>query len=191
MKVLIACERSGVVRRACEARGHDAWSCDLKPADDGGKHIQDDVLKHLDEGWDMMIAFPPCAYLCNSGVRWLYERPLRWQKMIDAAVFFRQLLRADVPVVVMESSIPHGWALKVIGQKYTQIVQPWQFGHGETKATCLWVDPALKPLEPTNIVSGREGRVWKMSPGPDRSQLRGVTYPGIAEAMAEQWGSDG
>jgi len=188
MKVLVACEFSGIVREAFRARGHDAWSCDLLPSEIPGNHIQDDVLKHLNDGWDLIIAHPPCTRLANSGVRWLYERHL-WLDLAVATLFFNefQILGNNPRVkVCIENPIPHIWAKLFIGE-YTQIIQPWMFGHGETKATCLWLYN-LPKLKPTNIVSGREGRIWKMSPSPERSKLRSKTFPGIAKAMAEQWG---
>lgn len=185
-RILIACEFSGVVRDAFIARGHDAVSCDLLPTERPGLHIQDDVLLHLTNGWDMMIAHPPCTRLCNSGVRWLAERNL-WAEMEEACQFFNDLMAAPIEFIATENPIPHKYAVERIG-KYDQIIQPWQFGHGETKATCLWLKN-LPPLEPTNIVAGRDGRIWKMAPSENRSHARSVTYLGIAAAMAEQWGS--
>jgi hypothetical protein len=187
MKVLVACEFSGVVRDAFARRGHDAWSCDILPTESPGNHIQDDVLKHLDEGWDLMIAHPPCTRLCNSGVCWLAKRNL-WNELTDAGQFFRRLLEADIPRIAVENPIPHRYALEIIGHKYNQIIQPWQFGHGETKATCLWLKN-IPALNPTNIVSGRIQRSHREPPGPERWKKRSRTFPGIAEAMAEQWGS--
>lgn len=189
MKVLIACEFSGVVRDAFRAMGHDAMSCDLLPTAVPGPHHQGDVLDVLYEGWDMLIGFPPCTRLCNSGVRWLNERNL-WAELDEAAAFFRKLLDAPIPRKAMENPIPHKYAIERIGRKYDQIIQPWQFGHGETKATCLWLEN-LPPLQPTNIVEGREARVHKASPGPDRWKERSETLPGIGAAMAAQWGRFG
>lgn len=200
MRVLVACEYSGTVRRAFAAQGHDAWSCDLLPADDNSPHHkQDDVLNVLHDGeWDLMIAHPPCTYLTNAGVRHLHSIPSRngvitkvhgeerWQAMRESAAFFRQLLDAPIPRIAVENPIPHGYAVAEIGRKYDQKVQPWMFGHGETKATCLWLKN-LPPLVPTDIVEGREARIHKMPPSPDRWKLRSVTYQGIAEAMAAQW----
>lgn len=189
MRVLIGCEFSGVVREAFRRRGHDAWSCDLLPAEDGSPfHIQGDVLDVMEDRWDLGIFHPHCTYLTNSGVRWLYSQPLRWQKMIDGAVFFRRLLDAPIPRVAVENPIMHGWALKIVGRPHNQLIQPWQFGHGETKATCLWLR-RLPRLEATNIVAGRTPRVHYASPGPDRWKERSRTLPGIGEAMAAQWGS--
>jgi len=191
MKVLVACEFSGIVRDAFIARGHDAVSCDLLPTERPGPHIQGDVLEILDQGWDMILAFPPCTYLCNSGVRWLYNpdgsrNEARWAKMIQGALFFKRILDADCEKIVAENPIMHKYAVEIIGCKQDQIIQPWQFGHGETKATCLRIK-GLPLLEPTNIVDGREARVHKMSPGKDRGRLRSITYQGIANAMAAQW----
>ncbi len=196
MKVLIACEFSGIVRDAFKARGHDAWSCDLLPTERPGQHIQGDVLEILDDNWDLMIAHPPCTYLCNSGVRWFYFNRdgidcidiERWDKMEEAAEFFKLLYESPkIKKVAVENPIMHGHARKIIGRKYNQIIQPWQFGHGETKATCLDLK-GLPELKPTNIVAGRKTRIHKMSPSKDRGKLRSVTYQGIADAMAEQWG---
>jgi len=186
-RILIACEFSGIVREAFIKRGYDAWSCDLLPTEIIGNHIQDDVLKHLNDGWDMMIAHPPCTRLCNSGVMWLSERNL-WEEMREGALFFKKFLEANIPYVAVENPIPHKYALEIIRRKYTQIIQPWMFGHGETKATCLWLK-GLPKLEATNIVSGREQRLHRLPPSKDRAMLRSKTYPGIANAMAEQWGS--
>lgn len=186
MKVLIACEFSGIVRNAFISRGHDAWSCDLLLLDteqEGNHHIKGDVLEHLDDGWDLMIAHPPCTRLANSGVQWLKERNL-WSEMAEAADFFRALWEANIPKICVENPVPHGYAGL---PKYNQIIEPWQFGQGETKKTCLWLKN-LPKLKPTKIVEGREQRVFKESPGPDRWKNRSRTYAGIAEAMARQWG---
>lgn len=196
MKVLIACEFSGIVRDAFKARGHDAWSCDLLPTKREGQHIQGDVLDILDDNWDLMIAHPPCTYLCNSGVRWLYFNRdgidcidiERWDKMEEAAGLFKWLLNQNrIKKIAIENPIPHKYAVEVIGRKYDQIIQPWQFGHGETKATCLWLK-GLRKLGMTRLVAGREARIHKMSPGENRGKLRSVSFQGIADAMAEQWG---
>tara|TARA_R110000751_G_C13539652_1_gene454949 strand:- start:39 stop:605 length:567 start_codon:yes stop_codon:yes gene_type:complete len=186
MKVLVACEFSGVVRDAFRKRGYDAWSCDILPSDKSDYHIHGNVLNHLDESWDIMIAHPPCTRLCNSGVRWLNERNL-WQELEKATKFFNDLKNADIDKICVENPIPHKYAKQSIGN-YTQIIQPYQFGHGETKATCLWLKN-LPKLIPTNIVEGRDNRIHNMSPSKDRSKLRSITYYGIAEAMAEQWGN--
>lgn len=196
MRVLVACEYSGKVRRAFRKRGHDAWSCDLLPADDGSQfHIQGDVMYILNEGWDLLIGHPPCTYLCNSGVSWLHKQEGRWDKMRDGAEFFSQLWQADVPRIALENPIMHKYAKEIIGTNQTQLVQPWMFGHAESKATCLWLK-GLNPLIETNNVKDE----WKMlpkkeaqrlhmlPPSKDRWKLRSETYQGIADAMAEQWG---
>ena len=188
-RVLIACEFSGVVRRAFAARDHDAWSCDLLPAEDGSnRHIVGDARDLLGDGWDLLIvAHPPCTRLCNSGVRWLAERDL-WGDLAEAADLFSAFWCAPVPRVCVENPVMHGHA-KALIQDYAppaQSVQPWQFGHGETKRTCLWLR-GLPPLVPTEIVAGREARVHRMPPGPDRWRERSRFFPGIAAAMAEQW----
>jgi hypothetical protein len=169
------------------ARGHDAWSCDILPDEKGSPyHLQRDVREVLDDGWDMAIFFTPCTYLCNSGVRWLFERPGRWDLMKRDAELFRDCMNSKIPKKANENPIPHKYALEIIGRKYDQIIQPWMFGHGETKATCLWLQN-LEPLKPTNIVTGREQRIWKMPPGPKRQYERSRTFPGISNAMAIQW----
>jgi hypothetical protein len=202
MKVLVACEFSGIVREAFAKRGHDAWSCDLLPTEIPGQHYQDNIFNVLfaDDGkyplietWDLMIAHPPCTRLSNSGVRWLKERNL-WSEMENAAYLFRYLwgTRYQIGRVCIENPIPHKYALEIIGRKYDQIIQPWQFGHEETKATCLWIR-GLPQLQPTNIVNNREQKIHKLSalrgPGSSktRQQDRSRTYQGIADAMASQW----
>lgn len=194
MKILIACEFSGIVREAFRKRGHDAWSCDLLPSEiPSPYHIQDDVLNHLDEGWDLMVAHPPCTYLSNSGVRWLYNADKtrneeRWENMRRGREFFLKLLSANIPKIAVENPIQHKHAREVI-RKPDQIIQPWQFGHGETKATCLWLKD-LPPLYPTDIVEGREQRIFLMPRTDKRGLERSRTYQGIADAMADQWGSN-
>lgn len=186
MKVLVACEFSGVVREAFRKKGHEAWSCDIiNSPEDSYHHIKGDVKHYLNVGWDLMIAHPPCTYLCNSGVRWLHEQEGRWEKMKEACEFFDLLWNAPINKVCIENPIPHGYAKQSMGL-YHQKIQPWQFGHGETKATCLWLK-SLPKLKPTNIVEGREARIHKMSPGKDRGMKRSITYQGIADAMADQW----
>lgn len=193
MRVLIACEFSGTVRDAFLARGHDAVSCDLLPSASPGPHIQGDALDRLGDGWDLLIAHPPCTYLSNSGVRWLYggrgqvRDPVRWANMEDGANFFRAMLEAPIPRIAVENPVMHGHAKAIVGRDQDQTIQPWQFGHGETKATCLWLKD-LPPLAPTQIVDGRAPRVHFASPSPDRWKERSVTLSGIASAMAEQWG---
>jgi len=181
MRVLVACEYSGKVRDAFIAKGHDAWSCDLLPTDSEGQHIQGDVLDILDDGWDMMIAHPPCTHLAVSGARWFKDKQ---EEQKEALEFVRQLLDAPIDRIALENPI------SVISSKIRkpdQIIQPWQFGHGETKATCLWLKN-LPLLVPTDIVEGREARVHKMPPSPDRWKLRSTTMQGIANGMSEQWG---
>ena len=188
MRVLIACEYSGVVREAFRRRGHDAWSCDLLPADDGSAfHIQGNALPQLCEDWDLLIAHPPCTRLCNSGVRWLAERNL-WTEMRDAAELFTYFLHAPIDRVAVENPVMHRYAREIIGRGPDFTIQPWQFGHGEVKRTCFWTKN-LPPLKPTKIVDGRTPRVHYASPGKDRWKQRSTTLEGIAEAMADQWGS--
>lgn len=187
MKVLIACEFSGIVREAFQRQGHDAWSCDLLPTEIPGNHLQCDVLTILDQGWDLMIAHPPCTYLCNSGVRWLHKDKNRWIDLTVGARFFNELMHAPIKKIAIENPIMHKHAMKIIEAKQSQVIQPWQFGHGETKATCLWLK-YLPPLKPTKIVEGREQRLHRLPPSKDRWKLRSTTYQGIADAMAKQWG---
>lgn len=191
MRVLIACEFSGTVRNAFNKSGHHADSVDLLPADDKSAfHFQDDVFHFLTKNWqkyDLMIAHPPCTYLCNSGVSWLHKDKSRWDKLDDGAAFFKQLLDFSIPKIAIENPIPHKYAVERIGRKYDQLIQPWQFGHGESKATCLWLKN-LPKLKPTDIVEGREQRLHKLPPGKDRWKLRSITYQGFADAMANQWG---
>jgi len=197
MRIILGCEESQTATKAFREAGHEAYSCDLEPCSGGHPewHIQDDVLNHLSDGWDMMIAFPPCTYLTNAGVRWLYEKPGRWKKMEKGAKFFLKLLNASIKRKGIENPIPHKYALRVIGRKYDQIIQPYQFGHTEKKATCLWLD-GLPLLKETNNVydemmklSYRErSKVHYASPSSERSKLRSKTYLGIAEALAIQWG---
>ena len=186
MRVLIACEYSGIVRDAFTALGHDAMSCDILPTESDGPHYQGDARDVLDDGWDLMVAHPPCTYLANSGVRWLHEDIGRWPKMLDGAAFFRELWNADIPRIAIENPVMHKYAKTVIGVDKTQTVQPWQFGHGETKAICLWLKN-LPELSATNVVEGREARVHRMAPRPDRQKERSRFFTGVGEAMASQW----
>jgi len=199
MRVLVACEYSAVVRDAFRERGHDAWSCDLLPTEgDPTWHLQESVLHVMckDPFWDLVIAHPPCTYLANSGAKHLYLgmkkengiNPERWENMEYAAMFFKTFLALPCPVAI-ENPIMHGHGKALIGMEQSQVIQPWMFGHGETKATCLWLKD-LPPLVPTDIVDGREARVHRMAPSPDRWKERSRTLPGIATAMAEQWGGD-
>jgi len=189
MRVLIGCETSGKVRRAFRDRGHEAFSCDLLPADDESEHhMVCDVRTAIKQGqWDIGVFHPPCTRLTNSGVRWLEERNL-WAEMGEAAELFNECLTAEIPRIAVENPIPHCHAMELIKAPYTQVIQPWMFGHGETKATCLWLK-GLPPLLPTRIVEGREARIHKMPPSADRWKKRSETYDGIAEAMAQQWGN--
>ena len=180
MRVLVACEYSGAVRDAFLARGHDAMSCDLLPTDVPGPHYCGDVKDIIDDRWDMMIAFPPCTHLSASGARWWKDKVVEQAEALD---FVRLLLDAPIEKIALEN--PVGKISSAI-RKPDQIIQPWQYGHGETKATCLWLKN-LPPLVPTNIVDGREARVHRMPPSADRWKLRSTTYQGIADAMATQW----
>lgn len=180
MRVLIACEFSGIVRDAFIARGHDAVSCDLLPSERPGPHYIENVLSILENGWDMMIGHPPCTHLAVSGARWFKDKQV---EQLDALWFVRQLMNAPIERICIENPIS---IISSRIRKPDQIIQPWMFGHGETKATCLWLKN-LSLLRPTNIVEGREHKIWKMPPSEDRQKLRSKTYQGIAEAMANQW----
>lgn len=192
MNVLIACEFSGIVRDAFRKRGHNAWSCDVLPCEAIDRwHLQCDVRDVIDGlpldvlgKWDVMIAHPPCTHLAVSGARWFKDKV---REQVEAIRFVEMLWDADIPRVCIENPVGVLPTRSKLG-KATQYIQPWQFGHGETKKTGLWLR-GLPPLTPTNIVEGQEGRVWKMPPGPDRWKERSRTYAGIAEAMAVQWGS--
>ena len=198
MRVLIACEFSGTVRRAFTARGHDAWSCDLLPAEDGSnRHIVGDARTLLNDGWDLlMVAHPPCTRLCNSGVRWLTKAPPgrtladMWAELETGAALFSAFWNAAIPRIAVENPVMHKHA-KALIEGYAppaQSVQPWQYGHGEVKRTCLWLR-GLPVLTPTDVVDGREARVHRMPPGPNRGKERSRFFSGIADAMADQWGS--
>lgn len=200
MKVLVGCECSGVIRRALRARGIDAWSCDLKQAeDDDVHHLQCDVLRPAyGQHWDAAIFHPECTYLANSGAKHLYfgmraengPDPDRWARMGAAAAFFLALWNAPIPEIAIENPIMLGHPRRLFGiPDCTQIIQPYEHGHGETKATCLWLK-GFRPLRPSNPVPGREARVHRMAPGPTRKADRSRTYEGIAAAMAEQWFPD-
>ena len=187
MRVLVACEYSGIVRDAFIRAGHDAISCDLLPSEsDFGPHIEGDIFKVDMSGFDLMVAHPPCTYLTNAGARWLHEETGRWEYMEEGADFFRYFIEAPVPRICIENPIMHGHGKSIIGVSQAQTIQPWQFGHGEQKAICLWLK-ALPPLHPTNIVEGREQRVHSMAPGPDRQRERSRFFMGVADAMAAQW----
>lgn len=183
MRVLVACEMSGRVREAFRKKGHDAWSCDLLQSQDGSPfHLQADVRKVLvQQTWDIMIAFPPCTHLCASGARWWKDKA---KEQAEAIAFVRMLASVTIPYAIEN---PVG-ILSRVWRKPDQILQPWMFSHGETKATCLWLQ-GLPLLKPTDIVEGRESRIHRMPPSKDRSMLRSITYQGVARAMADQWGS--
>lgn len=196
MRVLVACEYSGKVREAFRKLGHDAWSCDLLPSDDNSPyHYTGDVFDIIDQGWDLMIAHPPCTYLTNAGVSWLYRKEGRWDQMKDGAEFFRRLLNAPIPKIAVENPIMHKYAVDIIGRRQDQVIQPWMFGHMEQKATCLWLK-GLPELKPTNNVKEEmlklpktvAQRLHYLPPSKDRWKIRSETYQGIADAMADQWG---
>lgn len=208
MKVLVACECSGIVRAAFRARGHEAYSCDLLPAEDHGPHILCDhdlhLLDILEEAWDLVLAFPPCTYLCNSSVHLLSSRrpqeKHRWLHMEAGARFFRAILDCPCPRVALENPVMHGYAKKIIGLSHTQTIQPYEFGDDASKRTCLWLR-GLPPLVKTGpyikprIVDGRprwsnqtDSGQNRLGPSPSRAMDRARTYPGIAQAMADQWG---
>jgi site-specific DNA-cytosine methylase len=181
--VLVGCEFSGVVREAFVALGHDAWSCDLLPTESGAtRHLQCDVLVAIKElPWDLMIAHPPCTHLAVSGARWFKDKA---EEQAEALEFVQALLNAPIPRIALENPVS---IISSRIRKPDQILQPWQFGHGEVKATCLWLK-GLPKLVPTKIVEGRHPACWLASPGPDRWKMRSRTYQGIADAMAQQWG---
>ena len=183
MRVLVACEYSGRVRDAFIRAGHDAMSCDIIATDTPGPHHQGDVLEIIDDNWDLLIGFPPCTHLSSSGARWFADkrRDGRQQSGID---FFMLLANAPINKIVLENPIG---VMSTNYRKPDQIIQPWQYGHGETKATCLWLK-GVDPLQPTDIVEGREPRMWKLPPSVDRAKIRSQTYQGVANAMASQWG---
>lgn len=197
MRVLVACEFSGTVRNAFSARGHDAWSCDLLPAEDGSnRHIVGDARLILDQDWDLlMVAHPPCTRLCNSGVRWLSAPPPgrsrdeMWADLDEGAALFSAFWNAPIERIAIENPVMHRHAKeRITGYRPpAQSVQPWQFGHGETKRTCLWLKN-LPPLTATDVVAGREARVHRMPPSVDRWRERSRFFAGIAAAMAAQWG---
>lgn len=202
MKILVACEESQAVCKEFRYKGHEAWSCDIEECSGGHPewHIKDDVLKYLNgenglfttmdgvqhicpKRWDLIIAFPPCTHLAVSGARY-FEQKRKDGRQQNAINFFLQFVNAECDKICVENPIG---IMSTIFRKPNQIIQPWQFGHGEVKATCLWLK-GLPELKPTDVVSGREQRIWKLPPTPDRSRIRSKTYPGVAKAMAEQWG---
>ena len=182
MRVLVACEYSGRVRDAFIALGHDAMSCDLLPTDAPGPHYQGDVFDVIDSGWDLMIAHPPCTHLSVSGARHFAEKRMDGRQQA-AISFFMRLAKVDIPMIAIENPV---CIMSTIWRKPDQVIQPWQYGHGETKATCLWLK-RLPTLCPANIVAGREARIHQMPPSVDRWKERSKTYTGIAAAMADQW----
>lgn len=182
MKILIACEYSGTVREAFSKLGHDAWSCDILETEIPGNHLQCDVREILGDGWDMMIAHPPCTHLAVSGARWFKDKQ---REQVEALEFVGLLMNAPINRIAIENPIS---IISSHFRKPDQIIQPWQFGHGETKSTCLWLQN-LPKLQPTNIVEGRKQRIWKMPPGENRWKERSRTFEGIAQAMANQWGN--
>ena len=199
LRVIVGCEYSGTVRDAFTRLGHDAWSCDILPTDSPGKHYEGDLFEAISElgSFDLGIFHPPCTYLCNSGVRHLHTDDSRWGKLDDAGDFFRRILNLPISRIAVENPIPHKYAVERMGRKYDQIVQPWMFGHAESKATCLWLKglPKLKGTDnvreefkalPKNVAQ----RIHYMPPSKERWKLRSTTYKGIAEAMAKQWGEN-
>ncbi len=196
MKVLVACEYSGTVRDAFIAKGHESMSCDLLPTDVPGPHYQGDVFDIINKGWDLMIAHPPCTYLTNRGVSWLYKQEDRWKHLIDGAVFFRKLHESNIPRIAIENPIMHKYAKQIVGEEQSQVIQPWMFGHMEQKATCLWLKnlPLLVPTndvkeEMMNLPKNQRERLHYLPPSKDRWKLRSKTFEGIAGAMAGQWGN--
>jgi len=196
MKILIACEYSGTVRDAFIAKGHNAMSCDLLPTDAPGNHYQGDVKDILNDGWDMLIAHPPCTYMCNSGVSHLHKDPSRWIELFKAGKLFKQFLDADIPKIVIENPIMHKYGKQLIGGiKQSQVVPPWMFGHKEQKATCLWIKGLPILIETNNVKeemlllpANQRQRMHYLPPSPDRWKIRSTTYGGLANAMADQWG---
>lgn len=197
-RILIACEESQTVCKAFRALGHEAYSCDIQECSGGHPewHVQGDVLPLLEQEWDLVIAHPPCTYLSNSGVRWLYKDDARWDKMRDGAIFFKKFVEYGLKgnKIAIENPIMHKYAKEIIRENYSQVIQPWQFGHAESKATCLWLFniPKLIPTKnvkeewkklPKNVAQ----KLYCLPPGPERSKLRSKTFQGIADAMAEQW----
>lgn len=185
MRILIGCEYSGIVRDAFIARGHDAMSCDLLPTERPGPHYRGDVRDVLDYPWDMAIFHPPCTDLSVSGARHFAAKRMDGRQQASAS-FFLKLAKCEIPKIAIENPV---CIMSTLWRRPDQIIQPWMFGHGETKATCLWLI-GLPPLRATNVVHGREARIHKMPPSADRGKLRSQTYQGIADAMADQWGGD-
>ena len=206
LRVLVACEYSGRVRDAFIARGHEVMSCDLDPTDVPGPHYHGDVFDVINDGWDMMVAHPPCTYLANSSAAWLYTGELdvwgektknkeRWHNLEAGANFFRKLWKSDIPKICCENPIMLGYAKKIIGASQAQIIQPWMFGHPEKKATCLWLKNLPKLVETDNVrvemeklpIGQQQKSHWE-SPSVNRGKIRSLTLQGVADAMSEQWG---
>lgn len=200
MRVLVACEESQATTIQLRALGHEAFSCDLQDCSGGHPewHIKDDVLNHLEDGWDLMIAHPHCTYITNSGVRWLYKDGVknieRWDSLKTACEFFTKLMNAPIPKIAIENPIPHKYAVELIGKKYDQLVQPYMFGHAESKATCFWLKNLPKLTETKNVKElwkslpkSESQKIHYMAPGKERAKLRSKTFEGIAKAMATQW----
>jgi len=190
MKVLVACEYSGIVRNAFTAKGHDAWSCDILPTESEGNHIQGDVLEHLDKGWDLMVAHPPCTHLAVSGARWFAEGKKDWSLQIEALDFVRKLFDAPIDKIALENPVS---VISSKIRKSDQVIQPYQFGHKEFKRTCLWLKNLPKLVETDNVLEETKklpknisNRVWYM--GSNKGKERSKFFKGIAEAMANQWG---
>jgi len=197
MKILVACEESQAVTIELRKLGHEAFSCDIMECSGGHPewHIQRDAIAVANrEHWDMMIAHPPCTYLSNSGVCWLHKDESRWGKLQDGASFFKKLLDSPIERIAVENPIPHKYAVEIIGRKYDQLVQPYMFGHPESKATCFWLKNLPKLTETNNVKEEFESlpknvaqRLHYLPPGKDRAMLRSKTFPGIAKAIAKQW----
>ena len=188
MKVLVGFEFSGVVRDAFKKKGHEVLSCDLLETERPGNHIVGNFFDvYESDTWDMILAFPPCTYLANSGVRWLHNQPGRWELMRESALLFKKILSLDVPKIAVENPVMHGYAKKIIGKSFNFSLQPYEHGHGETKRTCFWTKN-LPDIRPSNIVEGRSPRVHHESPRPDRWKNRSRSLPGVAAALADQWG---
>lgn len=184
LKILVACEHSDKVSKEFRKLGHSVVTCDLKKGSSVRKYYQGDVKEILHLGFDRLIGFPECTYLCNSGVSWLHREPGRWKKMEAAVDFFYTLWDSGIPQICLENPVPHKYAKL---PPYSQIINPWEHGHGETKRTCLWLK-GLPKLEPRRIMKARIHRIHEMSPGPYRSERRAITYTGIARSMALSWG---
>ena len=182
MNILIGCEFSGKVREAFTKLGHTVYSCDLLPTSIPGKHYQGDIREILDKNWHMLIAFPPCTYLCVSGARWFKDRKIEQEQALE---FVSLMMNCKINKICIENPVG---VISTKIRKPDQIIQPWMFGHGETKATCLWLKN-LPKLKPTKIVNGRDNRIHKIGPSKDRGLLRSITYDGLADAMAQQWGN--